>query len=154
MSQISNQEAEIASQSMGNNLRKSSFASFLRATLPRDFSFLDCAAGTQSRANQFGRKGTQNLRLQVLTEEKFRRPYREACRFFAIFARQMGFERMHRLTVGALLTRLFSSESRCSPVSSSKSGECYAIILRGLGHRGLTFVSSLETAFGAPLIAF
>ena len=35
-------------------------------------------------------------------------------------------------------------------VEAVKSDECYAIILRGIGHRGLTLVSSLQTAFGAP----
>jgi hypothetical protein len=36
-----------------------------------------------------------------------------------------------------------------SPVSRRASGEGNAITVRGCGHSGLTFVSSLETTFGA-----
>ena len=51
-----NQVAEVVSEGMGENLRKSPALRFLtKQILRRYFSLLDCAAGTQSRANQFGR---------------------------------------------------------------------------------------------------
>jgi len=56
-SPISNQEAEVGSQSIGKNLRKSSFVLPCWKHLPRrDLSLLDCAASTLSGANQFGRR--------------------------------------------------------------------------------------------------
>jgi hypothetical protein len=44
--------------------------------------------------------------------------------------------------------RLFSGRHMRSPVARRALGECNAITSRGFGHSGLTFICTLETAFG------